>query len=178
MAFDAFLRFSVPGPGAMAIEGETYDSWAAANKYLEISSFAFGIENKLNITSASGGAGAGKAQFKPFEVNKQTDLSSTALIMTCCQGGHYDTVELALRKSGATQAKSGTIYLQYSFKMVAVGTIDWSGASGDDVPVEKVVFEYGAIQMSYCKQLQNGSLAAPKIVQWSKVKNDNTFAVQ
>lgn len=178
MAFDAFLRFSVPGPGGFAVEGETYDAWAKANKYLEITSFAFGIENKLNITSASGGAGAGKAQFKPFEVNKQSDLSSTALIMTCCTGGTYDTVELALRKSGATKEKSGQIYLQYNFKMVAVGTIDWSGASGDDVPVEKVVFEYGAIQMSYSKQTQTGALDSPKIVSWSKVKNDNTFAVQ
>lgn len=176
MAFDAFVKFTGEGVAAKPITGETLD--ASMKGYLEISSFSFGIENKLNITSASGGAGAGKASFKPFEIAKQTDLASCSLVMTCCLGGHYDQVELALRKSGAAAGKSGGIYLKYLFKMVAVGTVDWSGASGDDVPAEKVIFEYGAIQMAYSKQGAGGALSAPEIVSWSKLRNDNTFQVQ
>ncbi|HEY1065114.1 MAG TPA: type VI secretion system tube protein Hcp [Pirellulales bacterium] len=175
MSFDAFLKFSGEGVAAQKITGESQDEGMRGG-WLEIDSFEFGIENKLNLGSGSGGAGAGKATFKEFKIQKKTDSASPALVLTCCLGGHYDQVDLALRKSGAMAGKSGGPYLVYAFKMVAIGGVDWSGSSGDDVPTESVIFQYGAIKMTYKPQDATGKLGTAIETIWSVTKNAQMFA--
>ncbi len=177
MAFDAFLIFGEPGPGAVKIEGETQDEEMKKKKAFEIEEFEFGVENTLNIGSKSGGAGAGKVAFKEFSISKTTDNGSAGLFRTCCSGGHYNDVELILRRSGGDREKSGTAFLIYKFKLVAVKDITWSGSGGDDVPSESVIFEFGAIQIEYTKQKSDGSSDGTDTQKWSRVKNSNVFAV-
>ncbi len=177
MAFDAFLIFGDPGPGAVKIEGETQDEEMKKSKAFEIEEFEFGVENTLNIGSKSGGAGAGKVQFKEFSITKTTDNGSAGLFRTCCSGGHYNDVELILRRSGGDREKSGTAFLIYKFKLVAVKDITWSGSDGDDVPSESIIFEFGAIQIEYTKQKSDGSSDGTDTQKWSRVKNSNVFAV-
>jgi type VI secretion system secreted protein Hcp len=176
MAFDAFIKFTKgSGVAAKDFEGESYDS--AHKGWTEISSFGFGVENNLDIKSATGGAGAGKAKFKEFTISKFTDSASPALTLTCCLGGHYERCDLHIRKSGASSSSSGAPYLVYEFYMVAVQSVTWSGSDGDDVPTEEVVFEYGAIHMIYQKQNKDGSLSDPKTATWSVVLNKDTKSV-
>ncbi len=179
MAFDAFLKFAKGGPAAPAdgITGETRDDYFKG--WIEVKEFTFGIENTLNITSASGGAGAGKADFKEFTVKKQTDISSPYLAIVCGMGGHFSDVQLWLRKSGASGQSGGKPYLKYAFKLVAVKSVEWSGSSGDDVPEETVIFEYGAMKVEYFKQSEDGSIPDSHDAQmaWSKTKNRNDFNV-
>ena len=177
MAFDAFLIFGDPGPGAVAIKGETQDTEMKKKDAFEIEEFEFGVENTLNIGSKSGGAGAGKVQFKEFSVSKTTDSGSAGLFRTCCSGGHYNDVELILRKSGGDRTKTGVAFLIYKFKLVAVKDITWSGSDGDDIPSESVIFEYGAIQIEYTKQKPDGSSDGTDTQKWSRVKNENAFSV-
>ncbi len=177
MAFDAFLVFGSPGPGAVAIEGETQDSQMKEKKAFEIEEFEFGVENTLNIGSKSGGAGAGKVQFKEFSISKTTDNGSAGLFRTCCSGGHYNDVQLILRRAGSEKLKSGDDFLRYKFKLVAIKDITWSGSDGDDVPNESVVFEFGAIQIEYTQQKTDGSKGGTDTQKWSRVKNSNDFAV-
>jgi type VI secretion system secreted protein Hcp len=175
MAFDAFVKFTPAAGASEAITGESSDSsFLGKDGWFEIKEFSFGIENTLNITSASGGAGAGKAEFKEFSIKKQTDKASPLLASTCGRGGHYDMVELCLRKSGVSSTASGGVYLCYLFKTVAVKSVEWSGSSGDDVPEESVVFEYGALKIIYAPQKPDGTLdTAAKIERaWNKMSND------
>jgi type VI secretion system secreted protein Hcp len=126
MAFDAFVKFYPAAGSSEPIEGESTDSMFKG--WFEVKEFSFGIENTLNITSASSGAGAGKAEFKEFTIKKQTDKASPILASTCGKGGHYQKVELRLRKSGAKGGStSGDVYLSYDFKLVAVKSVEWSG---------------------------------------------------
>ena len=104
MAFDAFVKFTPAAGASEPIEGESNDT--TFKGWFEIKEFSFGIENTLNITSASSGAGAGKAEFKEFTIKKQTDKASPILAATCGKGGHYDLVQLKLRKSGAKRVPS------------------------------------------------------------------------
>src|ERR1700730_6172824 len=135
MAFDAFVKFYPAAGSSEPIEGESTDSMFKG--WFEIKEFSFGIENTLNITSASSGAGAGKAEFKEFTIKKQTDKASPSLALTCGQGGHYDLVQLRLRKAaGKWSGGGGDVDLAYDVKVVAVKSIEWSGSSGDDVPEE------------------------------------------
>ncbi len=179
MAFDAFLKFAKGGPAAPAkgIEGETRDDYFKG--WIEVKEFTFGIENTLNITSASGGAGAGKADFKEFTVKKQTDIASPYLAAVCGMGGHFGDVQLWLRKSGASGQSGGAPYLKYNFKLVAVKSVEWSGSSGDDVCEETVIFEYGAMQVQYHMQYEDGAIAnsPDSEMAWSKTKNRNDFNV-
>lgn len=179
MAFDAFLIFNDPKGGAPKIHGETRDEDMKKRKAFEIDSFSFSIENTLAIGSKSGGAGAGKAQFNEFSVSKSTDSGSGPLFKTCCCGGHYDKVELVLRKSGGGgENKSGADYLKFTFALVAVKSISWSGSSGDDVPQEEVAFEYGALKVEYAEQdPSTGKLGAFKPFQWSRVTNKDNMNV-
>ncbi len=174
MAFDAFVKFTPAAGASEAIEGESTDKTFTG--WFEIKEFSFGIENTLNITSASSGAGAGKAEFKEFTIKKQTDKASPILACTCGKGGHYEKVELKLRKSGAKGgAVSGDVYLAYDFKLVAVKSVEWSGSSGDDVPEETVVFEYGALKIGYKPQNKDGTLGKLIERSWNKVTNSATF---
>jgi type VI secretion system secreted protein Hcp len=174
MAFDAFLFVADAGV-APAIAGETQDpDFKGA---FEITEFSFGAENTLNITSATGGAGAGKATFKEFTVKKQTDSASGQLLQLLGSGGHYKIVKLFIRKSGgapgggASKAKSGAPYLVFAFGMVALKSLEWSGSSGDDVPTETVVFEYGELKVGYYKQKTEGTLGGVHPGAWSKLNN-------
>jgi len=174
MAFDAFVKFTPAAGSSEAIDGESTDSTFTG--WFEIKEFSFGIENTLNITSASSGAGAGKADFKEFTIKKQTDKASPILACTCGKGGHYEKVELKLRKSGAKGGNtSGDVYLAYDFKLVAVKSVEWSGSSGDDVPEETVVFEYGALKIGYKPQNKDGTLGKLVERSWNKVTNSATF---
>ncbi len=177
MAFDAFLVFTGGGEGATDIKGETQDDEFKDKKAFEISEFNFDIENTLNIGSASGGAGAGKVQFNEFNVKKRTDTASHVLFLNCCTGGHFNDVYLVLRRSGGAKDASGLNYLKFSFKLVAVKKIAWSGTTGDDVCEEEVTFEYGAIKIEYRPQNEKGGLEVAKTAHWSRVKNKMTFGV-
>jgi type VI secretion system secreted protein Hcp len=178
MAFDAFVQFTTAG-AAENIKGESLDSeFKGSDGWFSIKEFSFGIENTLNISSASGGAGAGKADFKEFTIKKQTDAASPILAATCGKGGHYKNVVLKLRKSGVSSTgKSGGTYLQYDFATVAVKSVEWSGSSGDDVPEETVVFEYGALKILYFPQNADGTLNSGAKVEraWNKLTNSTNF---
>ncbi len=168
MAFDAFLIFS---GGPTQITGETQDSVFGPKGAFEISEFSFGAETTINITSATMGAGAGKATFKEFTVKKQTDTASPALLQCLGTGDHYKKVQLFIRKSGGAQGKSGKAYLVFAFGLVAVKSIEWSGSTGDDVPTESVIFEFGELVVGYYKQLTSGALGKLTPGSWSKLAN-------
>ena len=83
---------------------------------------------------------------------------------------------LRLRKSGVkSSGGAGDVYLAYDFKLVAVKSVEWSGSSGDDVPEETVIFEYGAMRVGYRPQDKTGKLGAPVIRSWCKVTNNQDF---
>src|SRR5579862_2044558 len=100
MAFDAFLTFngSAEGAGgAITITGESTDPDHPGA--IELKAFDFAIANTVSIGSAGGGAGAGKAQFRPFQIMKAVDSTSPTFLELVGLGAHFQTVTLALRKA-------------------------------------------------------------------------------
>lgn len=169
MAFDAFFQLFFNGT---PVNGESIDKTFGGS--IELSEFSFGAENSVSISSATGGAGAGKATFKEFSIKKLTDTSSVSLFTNLCQGAHY-TARISIRKSGAAAGASGAVYLSFEFDVLMVKSIDWSGSSGDDVPTESVVFMYGAMSLTYQRQLSGGQLASDTYSNaWSAQTNSTT----
>jgi type VI secretion system secreted protein Hcp len=177
-AFDAFLVFTNVANSTPVVKGESQDQYFGPLNGIEISEFSFGIQNPVSIGSATTGAGAGKATFGTLTIKKTVDSASPSLFSALGTGGHFNTVTLFIRKAGGSAGSSGAGYLKYTFKLVFVSSINWSGSSGDDVPTETVTFAYGAMQIAYQKQTPDGKLAAPVIQTWNQLSNSDAFDVQ
>lgn len=174
MSFDAFCYSPTH---KSIIPGETQDDAMAKHGAFELLSFELGAENVINIGSITGGGGAGKATFKEFTVTKKTDTASTGLFHALVTGQHFDDLIIELRRSGGDAAASGKTFMKFEFRLVMVQDISWSGSDGDDVCEETVVFQFGAIEISYMKQDKQGKMQAPEVKRWSRVKNNASLTV-
>jgi type VI secretion system secreted protein Hcp len=139
-----------------------------AGNVFEVTSFSFDVEQTLNLSSQSSGAGAGKIQFNPFKVSRKIDLATSAMFQMACQGTTFQTVSLGFRKAAGIEA-SGLFYLRFDFKLVALKTMSWS--HDDESPTEDLEFEYGALQIRYGQQNAGGSIVEQNPVGWNKIKN-------
>jgi type VI protein secretion system component Hcp len=124
--------------------------------------------------------------FNPYQITRKTDRASPKLFTMCCTGEHFQMVSLYLRRAGGMKglggiatATSGFTFLRYDFALVAVKTISWSGADGDEAMKEEVTFEYGALQVQYVQQNADGTpmnTATGKTMgSWNRVNNVSTF---
>ena len=199
MAFDAYMMFSdangkpLLGESQMQVVGNDTLSQGflklTPGQIFEIDDFSFDIEQVLNIGSHSSGAGAGKVTFNPFQITRKTDRASPTMFLMCCSGQHFQQVSLFLRRAGGGETgagsnsntsatmQSGTTFLRFDFRLVAVKTISWSGADGDESPKEEITFEYGALQVQYQQQDEKGAAkGGPSSSAWNRVYNNNDFS--
>lgn len=173
MSFDAFMYI----PNVKEVEGETQDEAMTEKKAFEILNFEIGAEQNINIGSISAGGGAGKCTFKEFSVTKKTDTASCGLFLKLCEGKHFDDAHVVLRRSGGESSKSGATFLQFDFKLLMVQDISWSGSDGDDICEESIVFQYGAMKVTYHKQDKHGKMTKHSDAMWSRVKNKAELVV-
>jgi type VI secretion system secreted protein Hcp len=140
-----------------------------SNNVFEVDSFNFGIEQIVTIGSQAGGAGAGKVTFKEFNIERKIDVSSPVLFKNACSGKSFQNVSLGFRKASGDDS-SGTFYLRFDFKLVAVKTIDW--AHDEESPKETMTLMYGGLLMRYLKQKPDGTMD-PTVYPggWNRVKN-------
>ena len=137
-------------------------------KCFEVTTFSFDVEQTINMSSQSSGAGAGKIQFNPFKVSRKIDKASSTMFQMACRGTTFEFVRLGFRKAGGASA-SGLFYLRFDFKLVALKTISWS--HDDESPTEDLEFEYGGLKLTYGLQNPDGSIALTNPVGWNKIKN-------
>ena len=180
MAFDAFGYFGAPDKASeKGVKGETQDKTYKGLGAFEILSFEFGAENNINIGSITAGGGAGKATFKEGTITKKTDTASCEMFAKLCDGTHFADMTVDLRRSGGG-AKSGEVFLRWTFKLVMIQDISWSGSDGDDICEETVIIQFGAMKVFYTPQKDDGSLDSSnmKTAEWSRVLNTANLAVK
>lgn len=185
MAIDAYMYFDSYTDGLLKSESSVDGSKSGAgdpfwSKFqfqkaqdekalFEVEDFSFDIEQVLSIGSQSTGAGAGKVTFNPFSITRKIDKSTPEFFARACSGTAFKKVVLGARKS-AGGGSAGSVYLVFSFKLVAVKTMSWS--YDDEAPKETVTFEYGALIISYAQQDQSGAFKlAPIEKGWNRVRN-------
>lgn len=180
MSFDAFCYSkSAMGEAEHQLKGETQDDTYAKLGAFEVLSFELGAENTINIGSISAGGGAGKATFKEFTITKKTDTASVQLFHALVTGKHYPDLIIELRRSGGSDNVSGAVFMKFDFRMVMVQDISWSGSDGDDICEETVIFQYGAIEITYTPQNSKTGLmdGTKRVARWSRVKNKAALEV-
>lgn len=179
MAADNFLWFPKAATGGLLTgkssqpEGETTDAWFSGKKALEVLSFQFGVTQAETTGSGSTGAGAGRAKFDEFSIEKNVDLASVPLYNACTAGAHFPSVMLAIRKAGG----SNLLYLQYIFCQVFVTNISWQGGSGEEAPKESIKFKFGAMGIQYIQQTAAGKEGTKMTGLWSTTTNTPTLEV-
>ena len=167
-AVDAFLRFKDPSPGAVVPRGESTDAqFPGRDGWFRVADFDHGIFNTTTIGSATGGAGAGKASFRPFRFTKNSDAASPSLFKTSAVGGHYEQAELVVCQS-SSDGKSKPFYTA-KFHTIFITSMDWSGP-GDEGPQESVETLFVAIEWSFTRFDATGS-ATTVTVNWDQVTN-------
>jgi type VI secretion system Hcp family effector len=134
-----------------------------------IADFSFDMDQTLAIGSVGSGTGAGKVKFNPFSVTRTIDKLSPVLFQHCCTGQAFAKIDLLQVRPSATSGAAGVLFLQYTFKLVAVATV--ATAYGDSNATETVTFQYGDLQIRYAQQKPDGSLLAPVVAGWDIVKN-------
>jgi len=174
MACDNFLKFygKAKAIGSeLEVIGETQD--ANHKDALEIKEFSFGVENPTTIGSMSSGAGAGKAKLNEFTLKKAVDNASPTLFAACTMGCHFPEMQLTVRKAGGNPLD----YLLFSFAMIFVTKIEYSGGAGEEAPDEDITFVYGAMKILYRRQGPDGKEVGKDTKEWSQVLNTNAYKV-
>ena len=166
-----FMIEGVQGESQVAFQSEAQvalQGQAVKNsKPIDVMSFSFTVSNAATIGSGTSGAGAGKVVFGSFQFVAHVSNASPALFDACCQGTHFPSASLYLRKAGGKQE----VYMRYDFTLVFVTSIQTKSIDGDPVPVEVVTLAYGALVERYAAQTAAGTTAGPVLRGWNQVTN-------
>ncbi len=179
MAVDAFMLFETYGGDTVKSEsqvslgdlkGDTIGTpfKAKEGSLFEVTTFSFDVEQTINMSSQSSGAGAGKIQFNPFKITRKIDRATPEFFKHACQGTPFKVVTLGFRKASGTST-SGLFFLRFDFRLVALKSINWS--HDDESPTEDLEFEYGGLQVVYGRQKSDGSIETINPAGWNKLTN-------
>src|SRR5471032_1144068 len=90
MAMDMFMKID-------ALKGESVDKVHAGE--IDVLALSWGASNS-GSAHVGGGAGAGKANVQDLSFTKYVDKSTPDLLLSTCNGKHYDVATLVIRKAG------------------------------------------------------------------------------
>ncbi len=157
-------------PGSTTIDAVRFDT--NNQQFINVLTYSGSVEQTLNISAQSSGAGAGKISFNPFVITKSLDAMSPLLFQASATGTAYKTAEIVFV---TTTANQNAIVSKLVYKMVAIKTMSWA-AAGDAGVVETIAFDYGGLFIAVNKQAPDGRVSAATQAGWNRIKNisDNT----
>ena len=110
---------------------------------IEVLSFQWGVGR--GIASATGGAGAGKADLKSITITKQTDSTSPQLLAACANGEHLGAAEIGILLPAVQSpaGAGGAEYIKFEFSDVALSEFEVGGNfGGSPLPIETIKLEF------------------------------------
>jgi type VI secretion system secreted protein Hcp len=168
---DIYVQFK----GKYAIEGETRDVDHAANKCLEVTSWAHNIRQPKSATSSTaGGHTSERCEHADMVFTKDMDKTSTKLWEACSAGYTFDEVIIDfMRADGGKRF----MYLQIKLKNVIISEVTPSVLS-EGIPTETFKLKYAAVSWVYDAQKIEGASSGGKFpTAWSLSKNNNSYTV-
>ena len=159
MAVDMFLKLD-------GVNGESQDK--AHGKEIDIISWSWGMSNS-GSAHQGGGAGSGKVSVQDLSVTKFIDSSSAPLMLSCCNGAHYETAVLTVRKAGEKPVEYVTIKLQE----VMITSVSTGGDGGNDRLTENVTLNFAKVKVEYLPQEAKGGKGTMIPFSWDIAANDD-----
>lgn len=143
MAVDMFIKIG-------DIAGESMDKTHKGK--IDVLAWSWGMANS-GTTHIGGGGGSGKVNVQDLSITKYIDSSSNALLKACCEGKHYDTAELIVRKSGGSPVE----YVVIKMEEVMVTAVSTGGSGGEDRLTENVTLNFAKFMYKYQEQDEKGA---------------------
>jgi len=158
MAVDMFLKLD-------GINGESQDE--LHRQWIEVESFSWGLTS-MN-SSATGGAGAGRASFQDFHFKKQVDKSSPSLMLACASGEHIKGAQLSVRKAGGDSlgtVKSGEEFLKIKLSDLLVSSFmqKCDAAGGLEDPQDSFSLNFARIEFTAMSESAGWDLKTNKAI--------------
>ena len=146
MAVDMFLEID-------GVKGEARDK--AHKEKIDILAWSWGVSNS-GSAHVGGGMGAGKANVQDISVTKYIDKSSPDIMLACCNGKHYGSAQLIVRKAGENPLE----YLTISMTDVLITAVSTGGSGGEDRLTENVTLNFAKVKVDYKEQTAKGTVGA------------------
>jgi type VI secretion system secreted protein Hcp len=147
------------------IKGESQD--AKHKDEIHIESFSWGM-NQTGVGGMGGGSGAGKVNIHDISITKVVDKSSTPLMLACCNGKHFATALITVRKAGENPLE----YLKIKLTDVLVSSVQEAGHGGDTLS-ESLTLNFAKVNVAYQQQNSKGAAeGSPDEMGWDVKKNE------
>ena len=157
MAMDMFIKIG-------ALKGESRDH--AHKEEIDVLAWSWGASNS-GTTHSGGGGGAGKVNVQDLSFTKYMDKSTPDLLLSCCNGKHFDSAVLVVRKAGEKPLE----YLHITMTEVLVTSVSEGGSGGEDRLTENVTLNFAKVKVDYKEQLATGGAGASPTMTWNIAEN-------
>jgi type VI secretion system secreted protein Hcp len=142
MAVDAFLKLG-------DIKGESVV--AGHEDEIQVLSWSWGM-SQTGTTHKGTGGGAGKVDVQDMMIVHSLDSASPAITLACCNGKHFESAVLSVRKAGEKPLD----YLIITMTDVIITSVSPGGASGAEVVDESFSLNFAKFKYAYQPQDNKG----------------------
>jgi type VI secretion system secreted protein Hcp len=149
-----------------SLKGESKDKTHAGE--IDVLAWSWGASNS-GSAHVGGGAGAGKVNVQDLSFTKYLDKSTPDLLLTTCNGKHWDQAVLVVRKAGETPLE----YLKITMSEVLVTSISQGGSGGEDRLTENVTLNFAKVKVEYVEQTAKGGTGDKPSMLWNIAENAN-----
>lgn len=157
MAVDMFIKLD-------GIKGESVDDKHKGE--IDVLAWSWGVSNSGSAHSGPG-AGAGKANVQDLSLTKYIDKSSADLMLAACNGKHFPTATLYVRKAGEKPLE----YIKIEMTEVLITSVSTGGSGGEDRLTENVTLNFAKVKYEYTPQKKDGSGEATQSMSWDIAAN-------
>jgi len=157
MAADMFMKIE-------GVKGEAQDK--THKDEIEVLTWSWGM-SQSGTAHIGRGAGAGKVNVRDVSFTKYVDMSSTELMVSCCNGKHFKEALLTVRKAGEHPVE----YIKIKMEQVIITSISTGGSRGEDLLTEEVTLNFARVGVEYTSQDENGTAKDKKNMTWNIAGN-------
>ena len=157
MSLDMFIKIA-------SLKGESVDKTHAGE--IDVLAWSWGLSNS-GSAHVGGGAGAGKVNVQDLSFTKYLDKSTPDLLLSTCNGKHWDQATLVVRKAGETPLE----YLKITMTEVLVTSVSTGGSGGEDRLTENVTLNFASVKVDYIEQKKDGSAGDKPSMNWNIAEN-------
>jgi type VI secretion system secreted protein Hcp len=157
MAVDMFIKIET-------VDGESRDK--THKKEIDVLAWSWGISNS-GSAHVGGGAGAGKCNVQDISFTKWVDSATPKLALACCDGKHFASATLVVRKAGEKPVE----YLKIKVEEVLITSISTGGSGGEDRLTENVTLNFAKVSLDYVPQDEKGAAGTAIPMAWSIAEN-------
>jgi type VI secretion system secreted protein Hcp len=157
MAVDMFLKLN-------GVAGESKDK--VHTNEIDVLAWSWGMSNS-GTAHVGGGAGAGKVSVQDLTLTKYVDSSSPKLMLACCNGTHYPSAQLTVRKAGGNPVE----YIKVKIETVLISGLSNFTAQNDERMTEALTLNFAKVSMDYTPQDDKGAAGTAIPFAWDIAAN-------